>query len=292
MQHLSKKSIVVTGATSGIGLAAVKNLIKTGAFVIGVGRSEDRILKAREQILAESPDRENSFIFLKADFGEQDQVRRLAMDITHELSTKGFGHLDVLVNNAGLYLERKQKNKSGIEMTFAVNHLAAFYLTNLLLPTLTQSENGRVLTVSSYSHRTTPLMLNRVVDPWPYIGLLAYKRSKLCNVLFTYELNRRCKQISAFAVDPGLVNTAIASKGTNGISHWVWHSRRKKGTSADVPAQTIRYLACEPVIDRSQGYYFRDSKPISPSQKSQNPELARELWALSNGLLKITWPDC
>lgn len=292
MRNLSKKSIVVTGATSGIGLAAVKNLVNSGAFVIGVGRSEDRIQKAREQILAENPDCDDQFTFLKADFGQLDQVQNLALEISQKLNSRGYGHLDVLVNNAGLYLERKQKNDNGIEMTFAVNHLAAFYLTYLLLPSLTQSENGRVLTVSSYSHKTTPLMLNRVVDPWPYIGLLAYKRSKLCNVLFTYELNRRCKQITAFAVDPGLVNTSIASKGSNGISHWVWRSRRKKGTSADMPAQTISYLAGEPLIDTSKGYYFRDSKPISHSRKAQNPELARALWALSIDLLKITWPDC
>ena len=135
---------------------------------------------------------------------------------------------------------------------------------------------GRVMMTSSYSHRTTPLCLSRVVNPWPHIGLVAYKRSKLSNVLFTYELNRRHLGITAFAVDPGLVNTGIAAKGGGGLEKFVWQYRREQGTTAELPARTYLYLAGEPEIDVSQGYYFRDSAFLQPSRQSENVRLARQ----------------
>jgi len=279
---LMGKTVVVTGATSGIGLAAVRKLVRAGASVIGVGRSAERNTAARESVLAEYPD--GRLIYLLADLASQAQVRRLAKEIKSLLEKQGFRQLDVLVNNAGAYREKKSMTEDGIEKTFAVNHLASFLLTHELLSWLRQSGQGRVLTVSSYSHKTTWLCPGRIADPWPYIGLLAYKRSKLSNVLFVYELNRRFDDLAAFAVDPGLVNTDIASKGGVGISDWVWRSRRKKGTSADVPAETILFLACEEAIDTSQGYYFKNSAPLPPSRKAQRADLAAKLWALSGKL--------
>jgi len=107
--------------------------------------------------------------------------------------------------------------------------------------------------------------------------------------VFVYELNRHYSDITAIAVDPGLVNTDIASKGSNGISHWVWRSRRKQGTSADVPARTILYLSGEEHIDTSHGYYFKDCKPKMPSRNARRPDLAKKLWALSCQLTGLTW---
>jgi NAD(P)-dependent dehydrogenase (short-subunit alcohol dehydrogenase family) len=141
--------------------------------------------------------------------------------------------------------------------------------------------------VSSYSHFTTPLNLKRIANPFPYFGLLAYKRSKLCNVLFTYEFNRRHPELSAFAVDPGLVNTGIASKGGHGISHLVWKNRRYKGDPPELPAQTLLYLVAEPNIDTSQGYYFKNCTYKEPSKKSRREDLAAELWDLSLELTGI-----
>jgi NAD(P)-dependent dehydrogenase (short-subunit alcohol dehydrogenase family) len=204
------------------------------------------------------------------------------------LEGTGFAQLDVLVNNAGVYMARKLLTEDGIETTFAVNHLAGFLLTHELLPLL-QCGYGRVLTTSSYSHRTTPLCLNRVVSPWPHIGLMAYKRSKLSNVLFTYELNRRKLGVMAFAVDPGLVNTDIASKGSNGIEDLIWRRRRLKGTLAEVPARTYLYLVGEREVDVSQGYYFRDSAFLAPSRQSVDEKAARKLWDLSCELTGVVW---
>lgn len=273
---LSGKNIIITGATSGIGLAAAKQLAASNAFVIGVGRSAERNQQALDRILSLYP--QGKVKYLLADLSSQSQVRTLADEIKGLLNKKC---VDVLVNNAGVYLEKKQITKDGIEKTFAVNHLAPFLLTQALRPLLSEAEKGRVLSVSSYSHYTTPLCLNRIADPWLYIGLLAYKRSKLCNVLFTYEFNRRFEGITAFAVDPGLVNTAIASKGSKGISHLVWRSRRKQGTSPDVPTKTIMFLCGEEHIDTRQGYYFKNCEPKKPSCIARKPEPAKKLWALS-----------
>lgn len=282
---LHGKMVVVTGATSGIGLAAVKTFTQSGAFVIGVGRSESNIRTAREAVLMENPGA--NVTYLLADLANQIEVKALASKISLLLQENHYLHLDVLVNNAGVYLEKKRMTIDGIEMTFAVNHLAPFLLTHELLPFLLRAERGRVLTVSSYSHFTTPLTLNRIVDPSPYIGLLAYKRSKLCNVLFTYELNRRNDAVTAFAVDPGLVNTAIASKESHGISHIVWRRRREKGSPPEVPARTLIYLTRETKIDISQGYYFYNCAFKEPSRKARRVDLAEDLWALSKRLTGI-----
>jgi len=285
--NLSGKTVVVTGATSGIGLAAVEILCQSGAFVIGIGRSEKRNQNATVQVKAGNF--KGQAVYLLADLAMQDQVRAVCVDINRVLKDRGFSHLDALVNNAGVYLGKKYMTGEGIEMTFVVNHLAPFLLTHELLPLLKEEDHGRVLTVSSYSHRTTPLNLSRIANPKPYIGLLAYKRSKLCNVLFTQALNRKVEGVTAFAVDPGLVNTAIASKGSQGISHWIWRRRRKKGTKPDVPARTILFLIGEHQIDPKDGIYYKDSEPFSPSLKAQNVDLAEKLWELSIGLTGKNW---
>jgi retinol dehydrogenase 12 len=282
-ETIQNRVILVTGATSGIGLAAVKTLAALGLVVIGVGRSEERNQKAQQAILEEVP--AAKLIYLLADLSEQSQVRQLAEEVGQVIKGRALPGLSVLINNAGVYLERKHLTVDGIEMTFAVNHLAPFLLTQTLLPRLMASHNPRVLTVSSYSHVTTCLTLPRIANPWPYVGLLAYKRSKLCNVLFTYELNRRYKFLRAFAVDPGLVNTDIASKGSQGISHWIWRRKRHHGTPASVPAETIRFLALENNIDISRGYYFKDSMPKQPSRNARRSDLAQKLWTLSSQLV-------
>jgi NAD(P)-dependent dehydrogenase (short-subunit alcohol dehydrogenase family) len=285
--NLAGKSVVITGATSGIGLAAATRFAQQGAFVIGVGRSETRNRQAQKTIMGTQPS--GQIAFLLADLGDQQQVRNLGTTIHAMLEERGYDHLDILINNAGGYLENKRLNDDQIEMTFAVNHLAAFILTYQLFSLLKRSHNGRVITVSSYAHRTAPINLKRISNPWPYIGLLAYKRSKLCNILFTSELNRRSQDVEAFAVDPGLVNTGIGSKSKPGISNWVWKRRRHKGTDTDVPIETLLYLADHTQSDLSNGCYFRDCQPQTPSRTAKRQDLAYDLWQLSCQLTGIKW---
>lgn len=285
---LEGKTILVTGATSGIGLASAAALAKMGAFVIGVGRDLGRNENAKRSILSTIPGAQVEYLL--ADLGRQAQVRKLSQQVKDLLDNFGKRSLDILVNNAGIYLENKEYSEDGIEKTFAVNHLAPFLLTHELLDLLQNSKQPRVLTVTSYSHRTTPIILSRLTDPWPYIGLLAYKRSKLCNVLFTYELNRRMEgKLLAFAIDPGLVNTFIASKGSDGISDLVWRFRRNQGTSPEVPARTIVYLSGSGQMDTSEGYYFKNCSHLAPSTLSRNQHLADALWELSCELTNVDW---
>jgi retinol dehydrogenase 12 len=288
-RQLAGKSVVITGATSGIGLASAIRFIQEGAFVIGVGRSAVHIDRAQKMITETNP--KSQFVYLLADFGDQDQVHALGTKIKAQLDQHGHQHLDVLINNAGVYLEKKHTSADGIEMTFAVNHLATFLLSHELLVLLKLSERGRVLTVTSYSHRTTPLNLQRIIKPYPYIGFLAYKRSKLCNVLFTYEFNRRLQDVEAFAVDPGLVNTKIVSKAENGLFAWFGRRRVLKGTSTDIPVKTLLFLSNEDKIDTSLGYYFKGCQPIKPSTNARRKDLARDLWDLSSQLTGINWEE-
>lgn len=284
---IAEKSVVITGATSGIGLAAAIKFTQEGAFVIGIGRSAARIDQARQKLKAAHPN--SQVIFLLADLGDQNQVHGLGDKIKAALTQYGYHHLDVLINNAGVYLEKKHKTADGIEMTFAVNHLAPFILTHELFASLKQSQCGRVLTVTSYSHRITPLILKRITNPYPYISFLAYKRSKLCNVLFTYEFNHRFNSVEAFAVDPGLVNTRLVSKSENGLFAWFGRQRTLKGTNTDVPVKTLLFLSSEDEIDISNGYYFKDSQSQTPSLNARRRDLAQDLWELSSQLTGTNW---
>lgn len=281
---LAGKTVVITGATSGIGLSAAHQFVKSGAFVIGIGRSKSRITSAEKCIKGDCPS--GKITFLLCDLSNQREVRLLIDAVKLSLKESGCSHLDVLINNAGVFLGKKKKTNDGIEMTFAVNHMAGFILTHGLLDLLSKAENGKVLSITSYSHRTTPLLISRIANPWLYISFIAYKQSKLCNVLFTYEFNRRFNQVTAIAVDPGLVNTSITSKGSKGISHQIWKRLRKKGTSPDKPVQTLLYLTAEQNVDTSKGYYYENCQPKSPSRKSTDRKLAARLWEQSLQLIR------
>jgi NAD(P)-dependent dehydrogenase (short-subunit alcohol dehydrogenase family) len=171
----------------------------------------------------------------------------------------------------------------------AVNHLAPFLLTNELLSLLLAAPDGRVITVSSDSHYRTWIDLNRLNSPLPYIGLWAYKVSKLANVLFTLELNRRLtgSTVRAFAVDPGLVNTGIAEKGGPGLSRLVWRFRRSSGTPPEVPARTILYLAGAPIPKENAAFYWRDLEPVLPSRQARDGRMAQALWELSSRMVHL-----
>ena len=288
IQQLAGKSVVIPGATSGIGLAVAMKFTQEGAFVIGVGRSAVRNDLAQKMITEANP--KSRFVYLLADLGDQDQVHALGAKIKAQLNQHGHQQLDVLINNAGVYLEKKQTTADGIEMTFAVNHLAPFILSHELFALLKQSQHGRILTVTSYSHRLTPLMLKRITSPYPYISFLLYKRSKLCNILFTYEFNRRFRSVEAFAVDPGLVNTKIVSKAEDGLFAWFGRRRVSKGTSTDVPVTCLLFLTSEDQIDTSNGYYFKGCQSQTSSKKARRKDLARDLWELSSQLTGINWP--
>lgn len=287
LPDMTGKWVVVTGATAGIGLAAVMALARQGAQIIGVGRDAQRCRDAENAVRRVYP--QVKLNYLLANLSLQAQVRALARDIRAVLEQNGADALDVLVNNAGTYSQKFVQTPDGLELTLAVNHFAPFLLTNELLPLLKAAPHGRVITVSSDSHYRTWIDFTHMNSPLIYNGLWAYKVSKLANVLFTSELNRRASgsALRAFAVDPGLVNTEIGFKNQSGLSRLVWSLRRKHGTPPEVPARTIRYLASEKSVQNAEDIYWRDCRPKAPSRAAQNRDTARQLWEVSRKICAI-----
>lgn len=278
------KSVAVTGATSGIGLGAALAFAETGVLLIGVGRDQQRC----DQIEAEIQNRfPNATVkYLVANLALQAQVRQLSQTVRSVLQDLGVNHLDALVNNAGIYSSEYILTDDGIELTLAVNHLAPFILTAKLLPLLSCAEHGRVVTVSSNSHYNTRINFKRINKPLIYIGIWAYKVSKLANILFSVEFNRRYQNTNmrAFAVDPGLVNTEIGMKATKGITYRFWDTWRRKGYSIDVPAKTIQFLCIEDSVQDLDDVYWRDCHPKKPSRLALDGIISRKLWMVSNEL--------
>jgi retinol dehydrogenase-12 len=285
---MAGKTVVVTGASSGIGYGAVEALLAAGATVIGVGRDRARCDLAQAKLLSNHPHRKIKFLI--ADLASQKQIRHLADEIRREIKASNSNWLDALVNNAGLYSARFILTEDGIEQTFAVNHMAPFLLTQELLPFLLQAPVGRVLTVSSNSHYKAWINFKRINKPILYVGIRAYEMTKLANVLFTQELRHRLmgSNVRAFAVDPGLVNTEIGMKKTSGFSYWFWNKRRAKGVGIEIPAKTILYLCADESVQDSDKVYWRDCKPKEPSQGAKNVEKARELWEFSTQLCRTS----
>ncbi|MCX6033099.1 MAG: SDR family NAD(P)-dependent oxidoreductase [Chloroflexi bacterium] len=276
------KTIVVTGATSGIGLATAEELVRQGADVIGVGRSAQRCRGAEQRLRSLNP--AANVIYCTADLTLQSEVRRLAETIRQITAGRGRAAVDGLVNNAGAFTYWLTLTPEGFETQWALHHLAPFLLTQELLPLLQAAPAGRIVTVSSGSHYNTNLNWTDIQLRRSYNGLQAYKQTKLANVLFTAELNRRLgarSGVRAFAADPGLVNTEIGLKGTPGLVQWIWERRRAAGIPAAEAARGIIFLLGEAAIQDTRDLYWKHGKPQSPSRQALDRPAAERLWALS-----------
>ncbi len=276
------KTIVVTGATSGIGLATATALNGMGAHVIGIGRSPQRCRETERRLNAAHP--AGGAVVCEADLTLQSEVRRVAGEIRMLLASRGRPGLDGLVNNAGTFTYWLNLTAEGFETQWAVNHLAPFLLTLELLPLLQAAATARIVTVSSESHAHTRLNWSDIQLRWHYNGLQAYKQTKLANVLFTAELNRRLgpgSTVRAFAADPGLVQTDIGYKGTPGIVQWVWSRRRAMGISPEEAAKGIVHLLGEVSVQRSPEVYWRHGRPRRADPAGLDPVDGQRLWALS-----------
>ncbi|MEZ0395555.1 MAG: SDR family NAD(P)-dependent oxidoreductase [Anaerolineales bacterium] len=272
-----EKLFVVTGATSGIGLAVTEALVKQGVFVIGVGRNPERAAALEARL-------RGGCRLLTADLALQSQVRALAAALRGEVEAAGRRWLDGLINNAGVFTFRRTLTAEGIEMQWAVNHLAPFLLTNELLPLLAAAPQARVVTVSSGSHYRTRLRWHDLQLRRFYNGLLAYKQTKLCNVLFTLELRRRLgpgSRVQAFAADPGLVFTEMGFKGNPRLVRWIWALRRRGGITPAESAAGIVFLALEPSIQQAAEIYWKHGRPKAPDPAGLDLEAAHRLWEIS-----------
>ncbi len=279
---LSPKTYVVTGATSGIGLATAEALARRGAALVGVGRSAERCREAERRLRSLYP--AAAVDYLAADLSLQREVISLASRISERLASRGKSSLDGLVNNAGVFTYWLALTPDGVETQWAVNHLAPFLLTLRLLPLLQAAPVARVVTVSSGSHYGARIRWDDPQLRRHYNGLRAYGVTKLANILFTRELNRRlgtASAVRAFAADPGLVKTDIGMKGTPAIAGWAWKLRRLGGISAEAAARGIVYLLTEPSIQEAPEIYWRHGHPRRASREAEDGEQAARLWELS-----------
>jgi len=276
----AERTAVVTGASSGIGLHTALGLARTGMRVVMAGRNRARTEAAR-RLVTERSGSDRVAVAL-ADFSRLAEVRRLADEIL-----AGNGGLDLLVNNAGLMSPRYRFSFDGFELTFAVNHLAPFLLTNLLLDRLKASAPARIITVASEAHRGHRLNLTQLAQPHDWGTLKAYGRSKLCNILFTRELAARLEGSSVVAtcLHPGFVSTAIGQRG--GLTELVWRLMKPFMTSPEKGAETSLFLATVPDPAPFHGGYVIGKSPARPDPAALDSVLARRLWEESARLVGL-----
>jgi NAD(P)-dependent dehydrogenase (short-subunit alcohol dehydrogenase family) len=272
--RMAGRVCVVTGASAGIGRATALALARMGARVGMVSRSRERGEAARAEVARGSGGAAVD-LFL-ADLSSQAEVRRLAAEIRGR-----YGRLDVLVNNAAVYSRRRTLSPDGIEMQLAVNHLAPFLLTGLLLDLLERSAPARVVTVSSEAHRGMPLEWDNLLGERRYRGLRAYRTSKLANLLFTRELARRTAGtgIVANAAHPGVVGTELLFGGWGPLRLF-----RRFMRTPEEGARVVVRLASAPELEGVTGRYFRDEGEILPSAAALDDDAARRLWRISEEL--------
>jgi NAD(P)-dependent dehydrogenase (short-subunit alcohol dehydrogenase family) len=280
------KIAVITGASSGIGLATSLELAQKGFSIIGIGHQQASCDAAKVQIAASNNDIQ--VWFLCGDLMQQREVERIAEQIKEILARENGDRLDILINNAGCVRSWYTTTEDGYEQQFALNHLASFLLTYRLLAQLRRAE-GRIIMTGSESHKHMRMHWNDVMLTRGYNPLTAYKQSKLANILFAKGLNDRYRGdgIAAYVVDPGLVCTDIGCKNTGGLVNWIWNKRKKHGVQPEVPAQTYGYLSESKLPPKELYYYLSKPNSYSCHVTSEN---ANKLFALSQILCGIEYP--
>ena len=283
-KSLNNKTCIVTGATSGIGYETTLGLADRGASIVLIGRNPSKANKAVNSIKeATGNDAVEAVI---ADLSSQTEIRKAA-----SLIGDRYDKIDVLINNAGIWLSKPKITEDGIETMFAVNHLAYFYLTHLLMDKLIRSGSGRIINVASDSHFHGKMQFDDLNLTGRYHGLRAYGQSKLANVLFTYELDRRLKKnkipVTANCVQPGLVKTDIGLKHTISVHSLAWKFRRISGVSATKGAETSVYLAENQDVEGMGGKYWDNCKTKASSKASYNLDDASKLWEISLKLCNV-----
>ena len=273
--NMEGKVCIVTGATSGIGEETALELARMGATVIITARDERKSRATVENISRESGSLQVQG--LVADLSVGDHVHKLADEFKQR-----FDRLDILVNNAGAVFMRRKLNADGIEMTFAVNHLAPYLLTNLLLETLIASAPSRIINVASRSHEDAVIDFTDLSGEDGYSFMRAYGQSKLANVMFTNELARRLEGsgVTANAVHPGFVATNMGANNGRLVKFFL-PLTRMFALSPEEGAQTVVYLASSPDVEGVSGEYFYKMHSVPSSPASHNEDQAKRLWDIS-----------
>ncbi len=278
------KTVLITGATNGIGKAAALELAKLGATLVLVGRDKTKTEKVANELRTASGN--NSVEFLLADLSSQADIRKLASAFKAKHS-----RLDVLINNAGGFYDTRKTTVDGLEYTFALNHLSYFLLAQLLLEVLKASAPSRVVNVSSEAQASGKIFWDDVELRQNYGAMKAYYQSKLMNVMFTYELAKRLAGtgVTANALHPGLVNSSFGDNAKNGFIKVIFGlMKRFGGISTEQGADTVVYLASSPEVEGVTGTYFDKRKAKQTNPISYDDAANERLWEESSRLVKLT----
>ncbi len=261
------KTVLITGATDGIGAETAVQLAKAGWKVIVHGKFHGRCRSVLERIKEETGNTQADSIY--ADLASLSEIR----DMSRRLHDR-FDHIDVLINNAGVFEPELQYTVDGLERTFAVNHLAHFLLTGLVLDLLQRSGQARIITVSSMAH-AAKMDFDNLRAQKQYSGYEAYSMSKLANILFTFHLAEKLKQTSLTAncLHPGVIQTKLLQAG--------WGMG---GARVAQGAKTSVYLATSPEVERVSGAYFSNSKQVRPAAVAYDRDVQERLWKLSESI--------
>lgn len=280
MNYVDRKKIVITGATSGVGRETAKGLARQGGEIIILARNLDKSKALAEEIEAISGRAPNIFI---ADLSIMEEVKNAAEQIK-----AAYPVIDILINNAGLIKDNKEFTKEGFESTLAVNHLAPFLLTHLLLPTLESASEAKIINVASEAHKMGRANLEDInYKNSKFKPMQVYGDTKLYNILFTKKLAAKYKDetINAYALHPGFVNSGF---GHNlGLAADVLlFLLRPFMISARKGALTSLHVANLPFNKNESGQYYKNSKAKKPNRRASDKQLADQLWLVSNRLLQ------
>jgi retinol dehydrogenase 14 len=279
---MTGRTVLVTGGTGGIGKATAVGLAALGARVAITGRDRRRTEEAAADIRAAGGPEVDVFV---ADMSSQAEVRRLASEVLD-----GLPRLDVLVNNVGGFWNSRRVTVDGLEHTFALNHLAPFLLTNLLLDRLKENAPSRVVTVSSGAQAMGRIDFDDLQGERAYSGQRAYNQSKLANVLFTYELARRLdgSGVTANVLHPGVVRTAFGAEDPGTLQRLFVPLARLFMKRPEQGAATSIHLASAPELEHVSGQYFANREPKRSSSRSYDDAVAARLWDVSCALTGIS----
>jgi retinol dehydrogenase-14 len=279
---MASRTVLVTGGSGGIGRATALGLARMGARLAITGRDRGRIEDTAREIRTAGCGQVDVFV---ADLSAQSEVRRLAGEVLQHLPS-----IDVLVNNVGGYWNTRHVTADGLERTFALNHLAPFLLTSLLLDRLKQSDSARVVTVSSNAQAQGRIDFGDLQGERSYSGARAYNQSKLANVLFTYELARRlaATSVTANALHPGVVSTSFGAEDPAGVQRRLVPFMRPFMKTPAQGAATSIHVASAPELERVTGRFFADRKPRRSSKASYDEAVAGRLWQVSAELVGLT----
>jgi retinol dehydrogenase 12 len=279
--QLDGKVCVITGATSGIGQVAAEKLAQMGARLVLVARDEKRGEATLARLRGCAPAAAHSIYY--ADLLRLAEMKRVAAEIA-----AAEPRIDILINNAGAMFHRRRTTEDGLERHFAINHMAAAVLTHRLRERLWESAPARVVNTTSASHQGVRLDFNDLQFATRYNGVDAYRRSKLCNLLYTRELARRWADtgVTVNCFHPGLVATRIGDR-SGGLLSYAIRVAKLFGISPERGARTLLYLAAAPEVADVSGGYFVKCRLIRPSRDAEDDDTARRLWEATARLAAI-----